>query len=72
MHACRKFPSYLGNICEKSLTEIYHAEAGRRHRAGSAACNGCSMRGVCGGCLAVTHGMGLDCFVAKDPYCFFS
>ncbi|PLX46945.1 MAG: selenobiotic family peptide radical SAM maturase [Desulfobulbaceae bacterium] len=71
VHACRKFPSYIGNISDSSLTEIYHAEAARRYRAGSRACDGCSIRAVCGGCLAVTHGMGLNIFADKDPYCFF-
>ncbi|MBU0682497.1 MAG: selenobiotic family peptide radical SAM maturase [Proteobacteria bacterium] len=72
VHACRKFPSYMGNICENTLSEIYHSEAGERYRAGSAACDGCKIRAACGGCLAVTHGMGLDFFSEKDPYCFFS
>ncbi len=72
VHACRKFPSYIGNICENTLSEIYHSEAAQRYRAGSQACTACKIRAVCGGCLAVTHGMGLDVFTEKDPYCFFS
>lgn len=72
VHACRKFPSYIGNICEHTLSEIYHSEQAQRYRAGSRACQDCKIRAVCGGCLAVTHGMGLDVFTDKDPYCFFS
>ncbi|MEN8257603.1 MAG: thio(seleno)oxazole modification radical SAM maturase SbtM [Thermodesulfobacteriota bacterium] len=71
VHACRKFPSHIGNIQVNSLSEIYHNEAARRYRAGSEACSGCKIRSACGGCLAVTHGMGLDIFTEKDPYCFF-
>ncbi len=71
VHACRKFPSFIGNINDNTLSEIYHDEAAQKYRAGSEACNQCKIRGVCGGCLAVTHGMGLDIFTEKDPYCFF-
>ncbi len=70
VHACRKFPSLIGNLCDNSLAEIYHGSKAKQYRAGSAACNDCPTRNVCGGCLAVTHGMGLDIFKDKDPYCF--
>ncbi len=72
VHACRKFPSYIGNVCENTLSEVYHSKAAQRYRSGSRACDGCKIRAVCGGCLAVTHGMGLDISRDKDPYCFFS
>lgn len=70
VHACRKLPSLLGNIHDSGLHEIYHGEEARLYRAGSRACEGCRIRPVCGGCLAVAHGFGLDVFAAKDPYCF--
>jgi selenobiotic family peptide radical SAM maturase len=70
VHACRKFPSLLGNILDNSLTEIYHSEIVERYREGAAACRGCVIRPVCGGCLAVSHSHGLDIFKEKDPYCF--
>ncbi len=70
VHACRKFPSRIGNLCDYSLAEIYHGRKAGQYRAGSEACTGCPTRNVCGGCLAVTHGMGLDIFKDKDPYCF--
>jgi selenobiotic family peptide radical SAM maturase len=70
VHACRKLPSYMGNIYAQPLTEIYHGEAGRRFRAGSSACSGCPVRPVCGSCLAVSHGSGLDIFRDPDPCCF--
>lgn len=70
VHACRKLPSPIGNINDNSLTEIYHSRQAQRYRAGSKACQSCSIRPVCGGCLAVVHGQGLDVFEKKDPYCF--
>ncbi|MEW6521518.1 MAG: thio(seleno)oxazole modification radical SAM maturase SbtM [Thermodesulfobacteriota bacterium] len=71
-HACRKFPSYIGNAFEQGISAIYHGEPARRYRAGSAACAPCPIRPVCGGCLAVVHGFGLDVCQDKDPYCFFA
>jgi len=68
--ACRKLPSPIGNIKEQSFTEIYHGELARQYRAGSSACNGCEIRPVCGGCLAVSYGFGRDIFTQLDPYCF--
>lgn len=70
VHACRKFPSHIGNLCDTNLAAIYHGPKADRYRSGSEACQGCPTRNVCGGCLAVTHGMGLDIFKEKDPYCF--
>lgn len=70
VHACRKFPSYLGNIHEKDLGGIYDCEAAQQYRAGPASCRSCTIRPVCGGCLAVTHGYGRDVFTETDPYCF--
>jgi len=70
VHACRKFPSLIGNVLEQSLGEIYESEAAKRYRAGTRACRACPIRPVCGGCLAVVHGHGLDVFKDRDPYCF--
>jgi len=70
-HACRKFPSLIGNIFEKSLAEIYDSDEAHRYRAGSPACRSCKIRPVCGGCLAVAHSLSLDIFEQRDPYCFF-
>jgi len=70
VHACRKFPSPLGNILDTSLAGIYHSEAARRYRGGAVECGECAIRPVCGGCLAVAHSHGLDIFREKDPYCF--
>lgn len=71
VHACRKFPSCIGNIYEQSLNDIYHGAYAEKYRNGSSACSKCSIRPVCGGCLAVSYGYGLDIFNEKDPYCFF-
>lgn len=71
-HACRKMHSPIGNVFEQGLAGVYHGEAATRYRRGSAACAGCALRAVCGGCLAVTAGLGLDPLTARDPYCFFA
>ncbi|MFA7383509.1 MAG: thio(seleno)oxazole modification radical SAM maturase SbtM [Desulfurivibrionaceae bacterium] len=70
VHACRKFPSLIGNIFDQSLVEIYASPPARRYRAGCLACRNCRLRPACGGCLAVSHGFGLDVFTERDPYCF--
>lgn len=70
VHACRKFPSLIGNIFTHSLNDIYNSEQAQKYRAGSSGCQGCEIRPVCRGCLAVTHGFGLEVFTSRDPYCF--
>lgn len=70
VHACRKFPSPLGNIMEQGLKEIYDSNLARRYREGASACRSCHIRPVCGGCMAVSYSHGLDPFKDKDPYCF--
>jgi len=70
VHACRKLPSFLGNIGKMSLDEIYESPGAGSYRAGSRACRSCGIRPVCGGCPAVVHSSGLDPFVDRDPYCF--
>ena|ERR1700690_2102759 len=70
VHACRKFPSPIGNLLQSSLTEIYDSAAARRYRQGSRGCRFCRLRNVCGGCLAVSHGAGLPALQARDPHCF--
>jgi len=69
VHACRKFPSRIGNALEQSLGEIYDSEAAQQYRRGCSGCDGCPIRRKCGGCLAVTAGHGLDPFRDRDPYC---
>jgi selenobiotic family peptide radical SAM maturase len=70
VHACRKFPSPIGNLLEANLDQIYASPAARRYRRGSRACRFCRLRNRCGGCLAVTHGTGLPELEARDPHCF--
>jgi len=70
VHACRKFPSQIGNILDNSLQTIYDSSAAQRYRTGSEACAGCSLRPVCGGCQAITSSMGLNIGKDRDPYCF--
>lgn len=70
VHACRKFPSLLGNAFEQSLSDIYDSALASQYRAGPRECDGCQIRAVCGGCLAISHSLGLDIFSDRDPFCF--
>lgn len=70
VHACRKFPSPLGNAFTERFATIYDAEEAQAYRQGSADCLRCNIRPVCGGCLAVAHGHGLDPLQERDPYCW--
>ena len=70
VHACRKFPSPIGNLLRQDLGEIYDSEAARRYRAGCRACADCALRPTCGGCMAIAFGRGLNVFEDRDPYCF--
>jgi len=69
VHACRKFPSLIGNVQADNLYDICHSQAAVRYRAGSAACATCEKNLVCRGCLAVAYSLGLDIFTEKDPFC---
>lgn len=69
-HACRKFPSPIGNVFEQGIEGVYDSEAANRYRMGSDACRGCSIRAACGGCLSISHSFGLDIFSQRDPFCF--
>lgn len=68
--ACRKLPSPIGDLNHQSLEEVYYSERAKAYRKGSAACDSCHLRPVCGGCLAVSYGCGLDPLSEKDPGCF--
>jgi selenobiotic family peptide radical SAM maturase len=70
VHACRKFPSPLGNIFEHGLSGCYDSEAGQVYRSGSKGCKGCKLLPACGGCQAVVSSLGLDPAKDRDPYCF--
>jgi selenobiotic family peptide radical SAM maturase len=70
VHACRKFPSAIGSVHSQGLEEIYDSENARRYRSGCAECLPCSLRPVCGGCLACAYSHGLNIFEQKDPFCF--
>ena len=72
VHACRKYPSPIGNIHHHDLEEIYHSMPAKAYRQGPSECSACHLRAVCGGCPAVTYGCGLDPLVLKDPACFVS
>lgn len=70
-HACRKMVSPIGNVYEDGLAGVYDGEPAAAYRRGSTACAGCDIRSVCGGCLAVVKGLGMDPFADRDPYCFY-
>ncbi len=70
VHACRKFPSPVGSVLTQSISEIYDSAIARRYRSGCAECGPCSLRPVCGGCLACAYSHGLNIFEQKDPFCF--
>jgi selenobiotic family peptide radical SAM maturase len=72
IHACRKFPSPIGNMLQNRLSEIYHSELAQKYRTGAHSCRDCSLNIVCRGCLAVAHSYGLDVFKDRDPFCFIT
>jgi selenobiotic family peptide radical SAM maturase len=72
VHACRKFPSPIGNVLETGLGELYDSEPARLYRAGCSACRSCVLRPVCGGCLAAAYSLGLNPLEERDPYCFIT
>jgi selenobiotic family peptide radical SAM maturase len=70
VHACRKFPSPIGNLMQQKISEIYNSPAAKSYRRGTTACDNCRLRPMCGGCLAVLYGLGMDISKERDPYCF--
>jgi selenobiotic family peptide radical SAM maturase len=70
VHACRKFPSPIGDIREESLGAIYNSQTAARYRSGPKACHRCPVR-HCRGCMAALYGAGKDPLVDLDPQCFF-
>jgi len=71
-HACRKFPSPIGNAVRDGIAAVYDSATARAYRGGCSACRDCEIRPVCGGCLAVAHGFGLDPLRERDPLCFLA
>lgn len=71
VHACRKFPSPIGNIAENSLLEIYDSKESEKYRQGCSECTTCKLKPACGGCLAIAKSFNLDIFNQKDPYCLY-
>jgi selenobiotic family peptide radical SAM maturase len=50
VHACRKYPSLLGNIKAERFDSIYESPAARLCRSGPSACRKCRLRRHCRGC----------------------
>lgn len=69
VHACRKFPSSIGNLKEKTLLELYLSPRAEKYRLGPKFCLDCKLYGLCRGCLAVISANGLNPFIDPDPFC---
>jgi selenobiotic family peptide radical SAM maturase len=69
-HACRKFPSPVGNITRQTLHEVYYSQPTKLYRRGPEGCQTCSLLKFCRGCPAVVYGQGLDPLKDRDPFCF--
>jgi selenobiotic family peptide radical SAM maturase len=69
-HACRRFPSLLGNIQEQTLDELYHSAAAERYRRGMRACKGCPIRHACGGCMSTVLPQTENISEARDRFCW--
>jgi selenobiotic family peptide radical SAM maturase len=69
VHACRKFPSSVGNLYRQSLEEIYFSVPAREYRSGMQACDHCAILHVCGGCWAAAGAQGSPA-QACDPFCW--
>ncbi len=70
VHACRKFPSPIGDLNDQDLSTIYEGDMAVKYRKGASRCFQCEIRPFCGGCPAVTYGFNKDPFYDLDPYCF--
>lgn len=55
---------------QQNLEQIYVSDQAKAYQRGGTDCDDCRLRPVCGGCLAVTYGWGLDPLRTKDPACF--
>ncbi|MDP8298539.1 MAG: thio(seleno)oxazole modification radical SAM maturase SbtM [Candidatus Tantalella remota] len=69
-HACRKFPSPVGNVVTHTIADVYDSRKAALYRKGPSECTGCALVRSCKGCMAISHSQGLDVFKNKDPYCF--
>jgi selenobiotic family peptide radical SAM maturase len=72
VHACRKFPSLIGDLNRQTLHDVYHSPDAQKYRQGCQECSDCRLRLACGGCLAVAHGWGRDPLQERDPDCFIT
>ena len=69
LHACRKFPSSLGNVFEDGFDACYESPQAKAYRRGPAECESCPVQSVCRGCLAIISSLGLDVGTDRDPFC---
>jgi selenobiotic family peptide radical SAM maturase len=69
-HACRKFPSPIGNVFRDGIAGVYDSARAARYRSRPEGCKDCGISPVCGGCFAIAHSFGYNVFKQKDPFCF--
>lgn len=69
VHACRKYPSLIGNMRTETLEDIYAGDDAARYRTRPAGCRECALVASCGGCPAITSGCGGDAQRDVDPFC---
>ncbi len=69
--ACRRFSSYIGNVIESSLENIFYGNEMSQYRQIEhlKGCCNCELLYDCRGCHAVSHGVSGDYFEA-DPQCW--
>ena len=72
VHACRKFPSFIGNIKTQSFEDIYLSEKAEIFRSVPEECSNCPINRVCRGCLAVSYSLKKDIKAEKDLFCFYN
>ncbi|MBD3426830.1 MAG: selenobiotic family peptide radical SAM maturase [Candidatus Omnitrophica bacterium] len=68
-HACRKFPSPVGNVLQAGMDEVYRSSSAEKYRRGPEACSDCRLALLCRGCMASTYSFGMDVSKDRDPFC---
>lgn len=69
--ACRRFPSYVGNIKEKSIYDLFLSPEMNQYRQiqEMEKCSKCELVQICRGCPAASYGMH-GRWTAPDPQCW--
>ena len=69
--ACRRFPSYVGNVKESSIYDLFMSPEMNKYRQVQKMekCSKCELMQICRGCPAVSYGMNRR-WTAPDPQCW--